>query len=88
MKSIQQQPGFAAVVMKLLTVTGLDATVHQIAAIHFKNFVKNNWRVRFSSFSLHLPFVPLPAPDLRCSSIYLLYGNLLPFCSQPRPAAT
>jgi hypothetical protein len=50
MKSIQAQPGFAAVVIKLLTATGLDNNVLQIAAIHFKNFVRNNWRVR--SFTL------------------------------------
>jgi hypothetical protein len=50
MKSIQAQPGFAAVVINLLTATGLDNNVLQIAAIHFKNFVRNNWRVR--SFTL------------------------------------
>jgi exportin-2 (importin alpha re-exporter) len=37
------QPGFPSLILHVVELTDLDVQVRQVAAIFFKNFVKNNW---------------------------------------------
>jgi exportin-2 (importin alpha re-exporter) len=41
---VERQPGYSILLLRLLTVQGLDPTVQQIASIIFKNFVKTYWK--------------------------------------------
>lgn len=58
MKAVQNQPGFVVVAMQILASGGLEPHVHLVAAIHFKNFIKNNWQVR-DPRRIHLPLLVL-----------------------------
>lgn len=48
LRAVQDQPGFVTVSMKLMASTEVDPLVRQASAIHFKNFIKHNWRVRLN----------------------------------------
>eukprot|EP01087_Luapelamoeba_hula_P019082 TRINITY_DN6277_c0_g1_i1.p1 TRINITY_DN6277_c0_g1~~TRINITY_DN6277_c0_g1_i1.p1 ORF type:complete len:1049 (+),score=219.24 TRINITY_DN6277_c0_g1_i1:42-3149(+) len=41
----QPQPGFSLLILKMLTLSGIEPTIKVAAAILFKNFVKRNWVV-------------------------------------------
>jgi len=46
LNSIQGHPGYSVLLLRLLSVNGIDPTVQQSSGILFKNFVKRFWTVK------------------------------------------
>ena len=44
LQALEGQPGFALLLLNLLSSDGVDPTVKVASAIQFKNFVKRNWK--------------------------------------------